>query len=242
MKYVVFSLLLACSMVNFLVAQNVIYDEHAEVRQVGDFSGIEVSGTVVLYISQGPNAVAVSAGEEKYNARIKTEVTNGVLKISVDGGMWNGMGFADKKLKAYVSVNEINRLNVSGASYASINGVLKANALQVNINGASELKGNIEVQSLNLSMGGASVARLGGMAKQGTINANGASRISAYNLSFDKLNASITHAVSVKVTVNGELIADASSGSTLSYKGNATTVQTNARDGAAIKKMENDKD
>jgi hypothetical protein len=242
MKYVVLSVLLVMSIVNVSVAQNVIYDEHVEVRQVGSFSGIEVSGTVMLYVSQGSeNAVAISAGEEKYNSKIKTEVVNGVLKISVDGGFWNTLGLQDRKLKAYVSVKEINRLNISGASYANINGMLKAKALLLSLSGASEIKGTIEADALNIEMSGASVARLSGSAKEGAIDASGASKINGYSLSFEKLKASLSGACNLRVTVTNELIADASGGSTLYYKGNGTSVRTNASGGASIKKTE-DKD
>ena len=83
----------------FCKAQNVVYDENAEVRDLPTFSGIEVSGTVSLYLSQGASqGVAISAGDVKYNGKIKTEVKNGVLHISVEGGMWNGFNWANKKI------------------------------------------------------------------------------------------------------------------------------------------------
>ena len=120
-----------CSFINtsclpvviFSRAQNIVYDENAEVRTVEKFTGIEVSGAVSVYLSQGPEqGVAVSAGEEKYNNKIKTEVKNGVLHISVDGGVWNGFNWTNRKLKAYVTATDLNRLQVSGASYVSISG------------------------------------------------------------------------------------------------------------------------
>ena len=97
--------LLALVTVGFLnvQAQDVVYDENVEARTITDFSAIEVSGSISLYLSQSNEfGVAISAGEQKNNSKIKTEVKNGVLKISVDGGLWNGMGWANRKLKAYV--------------------------------------------------------------------------------------------------------------------------------------------
>src|SRR3954471_18110208 len=109
-------------------AQNIVYDENAEVRVVGQFNGIEVSGAVFLYLTQGSTpGVAVSAGDAKYNNKIRTEVRNGVLRISVDGGVWNGFNWTNRKLRAYVTVTDLNSLQVSGASYVSISGTLKSN-------------------------------------------------------------------------------------------------------------------
>jgi hypothetical protein len=99
-------------------------------RTMTAFTGIDVSGTVSLYLSQGSTpGIAVSAGEPKYNNKIKTEVKNGILHISVDGGMWNGFSWTNKKLKAYVTVTDLNKLTVSGASLVNITGPLKVPAL-----------------------------------------------------------------------------------------------------------------
>ena len=115
-------------------AQNIVYDENAEVRAVERFSGIEVSGAVSLYLSQGTEqGVAISAGEAKYNSKIKTEVKNGVLRIYVEGGVWNGFNWTNRKLRAYVTAIDLNRLEVSGASYASISGALKSDDLKMDI-------------------------------------------------------------------------------------------------------------
>src|SRR5213075_1215330 len=63
------------------LAQKTIHDANAEKRTVSSFHAIQVSGGVDLYLSQGSEAVAVSASETKYRDRIHTEVKNGVLKI-----------------------------------------------------------------------------------------------------------------------------------------------------------------
>ncbi|MCW3081961.1 head GIN domain-containing protein [Segetibacter sp.] len=217
-------------------AQNIVYDENAEVRTVEKFNSLEVSGTLSLYLSQGPTqGVAISAGEEKYNSKIKTEVKNGVLRISVDGGVWNGFNWTNRKLKAYVTVTDINRLDVSGASYASISGPLKSDELKMDISGASEVKGIINVSRLNLDISGASVARLSGTAKDGLIDASGACKVNSYELSIETCKASSSGASNIKVTVTGELNADASGGSNIYYKGQGIGKVLNASAGASIK-------
>lgn len=219
-----------------LKAQNIVYDENAEVRPVAAFQGIEVSGAVSVYLAQGsPTGVAVSAGEEKYNNKILTEVKNGILHISVDGGIWNGFNWTNKKLKAYVTAPEINSLDISGASYVSISGSLKSNALKVDVSGASEVKGIVNAERLNVEISGASVLRLSGSAKEGTIEASGASKVNSYDLAIDNCRASTSGASNIKVTVNGELNADASGGSNIYYKGAGVARNLNSSAGASIK-------
>ena len=217
-------------------AQNVVYDENAEVRRVGNFDGIEASGTVFLYLSQGSAAgVAVSAGDEKYNNKIKTEVKNGTLKISVEGGVWNGFNWTNRKLRAYVTVTDLKSLDVSGASYVSISGTLKSDELKLEVSGASEIKGVINVNKLNMDISGASVSKLAGTVKDGNIDASGAAKVNNYSLTIDKCKASSSGASSIRVTVNNELNADASGGSNIYYKGAGIGKALNTSAGASIK-------
>jgi len=217
-------------------AQNVVYDENAEVRTVEKFEGIEVSGAVSLYISQGiTTGVAVSAGDSKYNNKIKTEVRDGILRITVEGGVWNGFNWTNRKLRAYVTVTDINRLNVSGASYVSISGTLKSDEIKMEISGASEVKGILNVNKLALDMSGASVAKLTGTVNEGTIDASGACKVNSYDLIFNKCRISSSGASGIRVTINGELNADASGGSTIYYKGAGVGKAINTSGGASIK-------
>ncbi len=222
MKAFIQLIFFACIICTVATAQNVVYDDNAEVRVVGSFTSIEVSGTISLYISQGTTSgVAVSAGDKKYNEKIKTEIKNGVLILSVDGGLWNGFNWADKKLKAYVTVTDLSRLDVSGASFVNISSLLKSDNLRIEISGASEVKGNISVDKLAIQLSGASIARLAGIAKDGNIEASGASGFSSYGLSLENCTVSTSGASAVKLTVSNQLNADASGASTIYYRGTA---------------------
>lgn len=242
MKNFILSILIIISAFS-ATAQNVVYDENAEVRTVEKFTGIELSGAMFLYLSQGNTAgVAVSAGDEKYNDKIKTEVKNGVLKISVDGGVWNGFNWTNRKLKAYVTVTDLNRLDISGASYVSISGTLKSDQLKMDISGASEMKGIINANRLNVDISGASEARLSGVAKEGIIDASGAAKVNSYSLMIDKCSVTSSGAANIRVTVNNELNAEASGGSSVYYKGAGVVKTLNTSAGASIKSRSGDDD
>ncbi len=231
-----FLILLLTGAGHFSKGQNVVYDENAEVRTVGSFSGVEVSGTVSLYISKGmTQGVAVSAGDAKYNSKIKTEVKNGILHISVDGGVWNGFNWANKKLKAYVTVTELNSLEASGATFVSIAGTMTTENLKIEMSGASELKGEIDVKKFAIDVSGASVVKLSGKATDAKIEASGACTVNAYNLVTDNCKASSSGASGVRIFVKNQLMADASGGSSVYYKGSPASVNVNSSAGSIIK-------
>src|SRR4051812_33967071 len=96
--------------------QNVINDANVQQRIIPAFHAVHVSGAVDLFLSQGnEDAVAVSASEIKYRDNIKTEVKDGVLRIWYDNA-GHGFSMGGKKMRAYVSVKMLDRLDAAGAS------------------------------------------------------------------------------------------------------------------------------
>jgi len=202
-----------------LFAQTIINDKNAEVRNVGSFSAIKVSGGIDVYLSQSDNyALAVSASEDKYRDAIKTEVRNGVLNISYNG---SGIRFnSNLRLRAYVSFKTLESLEGSGACDFIINGTFKGNSLKAKLSGACDIKGNINFENLDLSLSGASTVKANGTVSNIKIDASGASDIKNYDLVVDNCIADISGASDIKITVNKSLNAKASGASSLYYKGN----------------------
>ncbi|HET9433672.1 MAG TPA: head GIN domain-containing protein, partial [Chitinophagaceae bacterium] len=163
-------------------------------------------------------SVAVSASEIKYRDRIQVEVRSGVLIIRYDNnGKWNT---GNKKLKAYISFKEINRLKVSGACDVYIIDDWKADNLKIDLSGASNLTGKIDGQKLMVDLSGASDMTLSGSMGQLDIEASGASGFRGYDMVVDYCDARASGASDIKITVNKELSAEASGASDVNYKGN----------------------
>ena len=210
---------MSLGMVADLYAQQV-NDPNAEVREARNFHGINLSSAFDVYLSQSnEEAVAVSAAETKYRENIKVEVKEGILYIGYDtkGLKWLR---GNKKLKAYISFKQIDKLDISGACDVFITGTLKADDLTINQSGASDLKGKIDVSKLSVDLSGASDLTINGSATQLKVEASGASGFKGYELVTDVCNASASGASDIKVTVNKELSAHASGASDVRYKGN----------------------
>lgn len=201
-----------------------VNDKNAQLRDVnGPFSAISVSGSIDLYLSQSDEeVVVVSAAETKFRDRIVTEVINGELKIHYnDKGLQWGSG--SKNLKAYVSFKTIQKLSASGASDIYVNGVVKADALKVDISGSSDFKGAVDVNHLSLDQSGSSDSRISGRAQNVKIEVSGASDVKGYDLVADYCEASASGASDIQITVTKELTASASGASDIYYKGQGIT-------------------
>ena len=105
MKKLFLSLVTLITVAAFAQDKTVIADANAQKRTINaSFTGINVSDGVDLYLTQGSEeSVAVSASEEKYMERFKTEVENGTLKIYFDNKGLNWAVNDKRKIKANVT-------------------------------------------------------------------------------------------------------------------------------------------
>jgi hypothetical protein len=218
MKKILMPFLFAMALFSNSFAQKTINDPNVEVREAKDFQAIEVSSAFDVYLTQSnEESVAVSASEVKYRDRIRVEVKSGVLIIRYDNqGKWNT---GNKKLKAYISFKDINKLKISGACDVYIVDNWKADNVKIDLSGASNLKGKIEGQKLMVDLSGASDMTLSGTMGQLDIEASGASGFRGYDLVVDYCDAKASGASDIKITVNKELSAEASGASDVNYKG-----------------------
>ena len=220
-------------------AQNLVYDANAEVRKVGVFNGISAGGGITLYVSQGKEqAIAVSAEDEKNVSKIKTEVKDGVLKIYIDAAMWNNWSWGNKKIKAYVTVTELNKLELAGGSVGKVVDELNVNTLDLECHGGSIVNGKIKASQLSLELTGGSIATLEGSFANATVEASGGSIIKDYDVSIDVCKVDASGGSVINLTVNKELTADASGGSIINYKGEGIIKSVDTSGGSVIKKKE----
>lgn len=205
-----------------LFAQKTINDPNAEPRNLSGFHAIRISNAFDVYISQSnDDAVAISASKQEYKDKIITKVENGVLIIRFedDKKFWKSLGGDKTKLKAYISVKKLDRLEVSGACDVFFEDGISAEELTVNLSGASDLKGKVDAKKLSVGISGASDATLTGNAAELAIEASGASDFKGFDLVTNYCTAKASGASTVNITVNKELNANASGASSVRFKG-----------------------
>lgn len=215
-------LLIAMLMSAVSFAQKTINDPHAEPRSLSGFHAIKISNAFTVYISQGDeDAVAISASKAEYREKIITKVENGVLIIKFDDDkkFWKNWNGDKQKLKAYISIKKIDRLNVSGACDVFFEEGLSAEELSINLSGASDVNGKVEAKKLSIDISGASDMTISGNAVDVKVEASGASDFKGYDLITNYCDAKASGASSVNITVNKELNANASGASSVRFKG-----------------------
>lgn len=241
-KYVIGLLLMIPSLISCAQDEkNIVFDENAQVRKLNSFSSIDVSGAIDLYISQGKeSAVAVSAQNKEWVNNIKTDVRNNVLYIYYETKGLNWKKWTNSKIKAYVTVVDLKRIEASGACNVKTANKLKLDALELELSGASDLTGSIDVRLLDLKLSGASNLSLEGNASNARIVCSGASLVKAYNLLTDYAKVIASGASSVRIHVEKELNASASGASNIVYKGACLKREISNSGASSIKYKAND--
>ena len=242
MKKIIF---LACLFIAF-VAQaqtkmGVIYDENVQVRKLPNFTSIRVSNAIELFISQSDKTeVAVSAKSEEYRNRIITEVNGGTLIIRMADNKWWKWGNEDYRVKAYVSVKDLYAITASGATNIKIvnglsseklkinlegasdlKGDIKAGTLMADLSGASSLKGTVQANALSVKGSGACAFEVSGSGDDLILDVSGASSVKMYDYLVKGASVDASGASSVKINVSGILKLHATGASSIDYKGAA---------------------
>ena len=238
MKKLLLILVSMISLCAFAQETKVINDANAVTRSVGGFTGISVSSGIQLYLTQGnEEAVAVSASEQKHFDRLITEVVNGTLKIYYDnkGVTWKSNGKAN--LKAYVSFKMLEKLNVSAGSDVIVNGSIKSDKLDLQVTSGAVFTGAISVNELVTGLNTGAVIKMTGSAGKFKIGVSSGGDFKGYDFAVDYCDAAVSSGGAVRLTINKELNAKASSGGDIHYKGTALIRDIHTSSGGSVKKV-----
>jgi hypothetical protein len=205
-----------------LNAQKTINDPNAQVRSVSGYHGVSVSGSIELFLTQGnEESVVISADDTKWRDKVITEVDNGVLRIYLERSKnkiqidWPNQN----KIRAYVSVKDIDYLSSSGSGKLHIEGNIKTDKLKVDISGSGNLEGAVTTKDLSLGISGSADANLSGTAEKSDFHISGSGNIKSYDFSTEYCNASISGSGNVRITVTKELSAHISGSGSVFIKG-----------------------
>ena len=181
-----------------------------EKRSVADFKAIEVGGVFdVEVVAQKEFGVEIEA-DDNLLPYIKTEVRGGTLEISNEKRL-----STKSRIRVRISAPDIERLQVSGASKLSLSNV-KNDSLTVDASGASKVSVAGETRNLDVEL-------------------SGASKLDAENLKAENVDVDGSGASSAGVNVSGDLKADLSGASKVTYTGNPRNLQKSTSGASSVR-------
>ena len=191
-----------------------------EERTIGTYEKLSVYDAFDVSVTYGSatSKITVEANDNlmKY---IITELDGDYLVIKLDSKI---SVKSSATLKINITVPKLTEIKASGASSVEFLSELSTSNLNLNLSGASALKGDVNLTSCNFNLSGASQIDVAGSINTAIIELSGASSIGNYNCSIDNLSIDLSGASSGSLTLNEIINIDASGASSLNYKGNCT--------------------
>ena len=216
-----------------------INDPKAKERVLNaEFSSVSVSSGIQLFLTQGDKvALAVSASEERFEERFKTEVVKGVLKIYYDASGLSGNNYKNRKLIAYLSVKDINSIKTAAGSTVRLVNPLKVNDLSIDCSSGSLLSGTVDLSSLKATANSGAQLTLDGKSDNVDVSVNSGAIFKGGGLASQYCRAHANSGAAIKIAVEKEIKASANSGGSIAYQGDALLKKGTINSGGVVKKV-----
>lgn len=221
-------LLSSCNIHTIYGSGNII----TENRKTALFTGIDAGGSFEVVLKNGPQTEVVVESDDNVIGNIETKVTDGVLHI---GFRRNG-SFTNALFKVYVTMPDVSRIDLGGASTLTTNGLVKSTGkLEVEADGASHVDMELDAPEVALDASGASQVKLKGRTKTYTIDADGSSDVKSADLLAETVTVDVSGASTADVFASVQLKIDADGASHVNYRGEAK-VESKTGGAASVEK------
>lgn len=233
------------SRIDNVITENISSNGATQVRNVGPFSGISVSGGIKVNFTQGKNQSVVVDTDSDKQKYVMTEVKNGILMISVD--YKKNVNF--KKLLVTVEAPELTSAKISSGSLFTTLNTINANDFAIQVSSGANLNADLNVKNttnLDISSGSSvtldvntknfefegssgSSATIRGNAENTIFKTSSASSCNAQSLVAKNGTATASSGSTIKMNVSENLTGAASSGASIRYAGNPRNVSKDAK-------------
>lgn len=199
----------------------------------GTYTELVVEDAFDVTVSDAVSQVTVTAGD-RIMPKVKVERIGDKLKIYLKG--WT-VSMGDMNVLLPRNVN-LKKVDLSGAS--DFRGDLVADEVELELSGASSFVGMVMATKLDMELSGASDATIDGQVSTLDIDISGSSRIekkvvnNRYSLACELCEGEISGASDVYIHCDGSIKVDVSGASELHFTGTAYTYDSHTSGGSDI--------
>jgi hypothetical protein len=185
-----------------------------------DFSRVEFSHAFQAEVTQGESYSVVVTIDDNLEQYLEVSQAGDTLKVGLKPGLL--LSLRNTTMRARITMPELTAVSGSGATRTTVAGFESGKDLDINVSGASTLRGQIEAGDLRADVSGASRLELTGQGRDGRINVSGASQANLAGFPIHNVDMEASGASRAEVNVSGRLDAEASGASNVLYSGSPT--------------------
>src|SRR5215218_6493564 len=135
----------ACGLVLCLIASSTVFAQSRQTKNVDTFTKISFRVSGKLYVRQGSPQKVEIEGDKDALEKTTVKVEGSKLVVSREG-KWSSWNFGDDdEVNVYVTVKDIDALNVSGSGDIIAETKIVSRELELNVSGSGNLKVEAEV-------------------------------------------------------------------------------------------------
>jgi len=209
-----------------------------ETRDLSNFHGVSVSSGVDAELIKGDhNEISITVDGIDIE-RVKTEVKNGVLVVSVKSkNSWFG-AWKKKDIDVIITyTDELETLRASSGSKLSADHIIYTDDLEIDISSGANVDLDIDATDVDIDMSSGSYAKIGGVTAVAYVKTSSGATLSAFDLRADKASTKGSSGSSSSITVVNSLRADVSSGASVRYKGNPVETDIDKSSGGSVRQV-----
>ncbi|MEM8520602.1 head GIN domain-containing protein [Flavobacterium sp. PL12] len=196
----------------------------------GDFKSIEVNNSLEVIIEQGDKIEIIVEADDNFQKHIKTEIENGTLVISSDKNSF--MDMTSKKITVKMPI--VDELEATTNSTITSKNVLKGESIRLSSSSAGSINISIESENISCDTSSGSSITINGKALKLKTNASSGSEIIAKALLANEVDADVSSGASITVYPIVNLVAEASSGGSITYEVQPKTIQKHVSSGGSV--------
>ena len=204
-------------------------------EELSGFSKVDASSAFEVEVTSSDEYSVLLTVDEKVEPYLDVRVEGDTLHIGVQPDPT--FAGASQPLTAQVSMPRLTGVALSGASNATVEGFASDERLDVDLSGASHLKGEIEAGAVRFEVSGASILTLSGAGGQTTLEVSGASQANLQQFAVADASIKLSGASRAAVNASGKIDADVSGASTLHYTGTPTMGSIKSSGGGRVEPM-----
>ena len=186
-------------------------------RAISNFTGVESNISADVFVKQAAAFKVTVEGQKNVLDLMKTEVKNGLLKISFE----KGYSIRYKtQLKISVEAPSFERLGMSGSGNVKVEGALTGKNLKLECSGSGDFDiADLKVSSLDLDISGSGNMKIAGSVDNADLSISGSGDVKAGNLVVKMAKCHISGSGNILCNATEKLDAHVSGSGDIRYKG-----------------------
>ena len=210
----------------------------AQTRNLEAFEKLNVSGGIeVTLIKSNQHKAEVEMVRGDYDDLV-TELKGDVLVIKFKSKNLS-WGTNNNKAKIDLHYSTLRGFDISAGSTVKGNDAISANSMDIDVSSGATCSIEVETGELTVDVSSGATCSLRGSADEQEVDVSSGASYNGDKLASKNADVDASSGASAKVWVTDRLVADASSGASIRYKGNPkkTDIDSGKWSGGSVKKM-----